>query len=159
MDLAFRHRDFTELSLQELHDLLWLRNLVFVCGQKITVEPEIDGRDPECLHVLGYGEESLIATARLFWHKDPVKVGRIAVHPNWQGQGIGTQLMEYIQSLFGTERQAEMSAQAHLHLWYSRLGWQASGDLYDEAGIPHIHMTWTGKVALQAEKPFRKTEL
>jgi ElaA protein len=148
MNLVFQHRAFCELSLQELHDLLWLRNLVFVCGQKITIEPEIDGRDPECCHVLGYGEESLIATARLFWHRDPVRVGRIAVRPDWQGQGVGTQLMTYINALLGAERQGEMSAQAHLQPWYSRLGWHASGDLYDEAGIPHIHMVWRGR-----EKP------
>lgn len=136
----FRHRAFGDLSLRELHDLLWLRNLVFVYGQQITAEPEVDGRDPECVHVLGTQADQLVATARLFMDHDPIKVGRIAVHPDWQGQGIGSQLMIYVHQILG-QRAATMSAQAHLLAWYQRLGWRPQGEIYDEAGIPHIFMT------------------
>jgi ElaA protein len=137
--LQLKHCAFAALTLHELYEVLWLRNLVFVCGQKITAEPEVDGLDPECVHVLGYLEGQLVVTARLFMDQHPIKMGRIAVHPNWQGRGLGTQMMDYIHDLIG-DQPAAMSAQAHLRPWYSRLGWQAVGDLYDEAGIPHIWM-------------------
>ena len=136
----FQHRPFTDLSLWQLHDLLWLRNVVFVYGQKITAEPEVDGRDPECVHVWGSVGNQVVATARLFMDHDPIKVGRIAVHPDWQGQGIGSQLMAYVHQVLGA-RPAAMSAQAYLVEWYQRLGWIPQGETYEEAGIPHIFMT------------------
>ncbi len=135
----FQHCPFANLSLRQLHDLLWLRNLVFVYGQKITAEPEVDGRDPECVHVWGSCGDQMVATARLFMTHDPAKVGRIAVHPDWQGQGIGSQLMKYIHQVLGS-RPAAMSAQAYLVEWYQRLGWIPQGEIYEEAGIPHIFM-------------------
>lgn len=138
-NLHLKHSAFAALTLQELYEVLWLRNLVFVCGQKITAEPEVDGLDPGCVHVLGDLEGQLLVTARLFMDQHPIKIGRIAVHPSWQGQGLGTQMMCYIHELLG-DQPAAMSAQAHLRSWYNRLGWQAVGDLYDEAGIPHIWM-------------------
>ena len=38
------------------------------------------------------------------------------------------------------DRPAAMSAQAHLEAWYTRVGWQRVGDVYDEANIPHVKM-------------------
>jgi ElaA protein len=138
--VVFAARRFQDLSLAELHDVLRLREEVFVVGQRITCEAEIDGRDPECLHVLGRDAAGeVVATARLFLDRDPVKVGRIAVHPRLQRRGIGTLLMEHVHDLLAG-RPAAMSAQAHLRRWYEQLGWRVEGDLYDEAGIPHLWM-------------------
>jgi ElaA protein len=123
----------------ELHDVLWLRNEVFVFGQRITAEPEVDGRDPECVHVLGWESERLVATARLFMDHEPVKVGRIAVHNDLQRRGLGSELMAYVHGLIAG-RHAEMSAQAHLERWYSSLGWERIGEVYEEAEIPHVRM-------------------
>lgn len=139
--LTFTHKPFGALGLRELHDLLWLRNEVFVFGQKITDEPEVDGRDPECVHVIGRTPDGrVVATARLFMGKDPVKVGRVAVAIDLQRSGAGTALMAHVHRVIG-DRPAALSAQDYLRGWYARLGWQAQGEVYDEAGIPHIYMT------------------
>lgn len=127
----------------ELHDVLRLRTDVFVVGQHITVEAEIDGRDPECLHVLGLDPTGeMVATARLFVGEDPVKVGRVCVHPSLQRRGAGTELMQHVHGLLAGRR-AAMSAQAHLVPWYERLGWTPVGALYDEAEIPHRRLECT----------------
>ncbi len=55
--------------------------------------------------------------------------------------------MIYIHHILG-QRAAAMSAQAHLLNWYQRLGWVPQGEIYDEAGIPHILMTRIGKIDL-----------
>lgn len=138
--VQFKHGSFESLALRELHDILWLRNIVFVCGQKITVEPEVDGLDPDCVHIMGTVEQRMVATARLIMTCDPIKVGRIAVHPDWQGQGIGSQLMRYVHQVLA-DQPAAMSAQAHLLKWYQSLGWSVRGERYEEAGIPHVYMT------------------
>lgn len=139
--MEFRHVPFDQLSLNDLYQLLWLRDEVFVVGQKITAEPEVDGADPQAVHVLGRLEPGgrVLATARLFFNGETVKVGRVAVHPELQYRGYGTQLMRYVHTAMGGRR-GEMSAQAHLQPWYGSLGWQADGPVYTEAELPHIHM-------------------
>lgn len=132
-------KDFHQLTLQELYDLLVLRNIVFVVGQKITSEPEADGLDDECAHALLYAGDDLIATARLFMSRSPVVVGRVAVHPDHQRGGVGTGLMDHVGRYIG-ERSAELHAQAHLEAWYTRLGWRRVGEVYMEAEIPHVTM-------------------
>ena len=146
--LTCTHKAFADLTLHELYELLCLRDEVFVVGQKITAEPEVDGLDPQCTHILGRDANGrMIATARLFLDKTPVKVGRVAVASARQGQGLGTALMAYVHTVLGA-RPAAMSAQAHLGPWYSRLGWQPVGEVYVEAEIPHMHMKRGGDTRL-----------
>ena len=140
LDIRFVHRPFGSLSLMELHDILWLRNEVFVFGQKITAEPEVDGLDPQCVHIIGSTQAGrVVATARFFPDLDPIKIGRIAVHPDMQRTGLGTALMKYLIKVIG-DKPSEMSAQLYLKDWYHGLGWAPDGDVYEEAEIPHIHM-------------------
>ncbi len=141
MEMDFSHRPFDKLSLMELHDLLWLRNEVFVFGQKITEESEVDGLDPECVHVIGRlrHDGKVVATARIFIDEVPMKVGRVAVDMKLQRSGVGSQLMRYVHEVIG-DRDAVLSAQDYLRGWYESLGWVTDSDVYDEAGIPHVHM-------------------
>lgn len=132
---------FEELSLDELYEVMVLRNRVFVVGQKITAEPEVDGLDRECEHALLIQDGKLAGTARLFFREEPVKVGRVAVDTDLQGQGLGTILMEGIQEHLGSRR-ASLHAQAHLEQWYRRLGWKRVGEVFEEAEIPHVKMVW-----------------
>lgn len=137
-------KPFYDLSLDELYQLLELRGLVFVVGQKITSEPEIDGLDPRCAHALLWEEvdgnnRRLLATARLIVDQDPIVIGRVAVHPDFQRSGYGTALMLATQQYLDA-RPARLHAQAHLKTWYQGLGWRAEGAEFLEAGIPHISM-------------------
>jgi predicted GNAT family N-acyltransferase len=76
--LSFELKPFSGLSLGELHDLVRLREEVFVVGQRITAEAEFDGRDPQAHHVLGRDPRgALVATARLFLGATPVKVAHL----------------------------------------------------------------------------------
>lgn len=135
--LSFALKPFALLTVGELHELVRLREEVFVVGQRITAEAEFDGLDPQAHHVLGRAADgALVATARLFLAGDPVKVGRICVEPTRQHAGLGTELMGYVHDALAG-RSGAMSAQAHLERWYQRLGWEAVGPIYDECGIPH----------------------
>lgn len=139
--LDFNHKPFADLSLRELYDLLALRDRVFVVGQRITAEAEVDGLDPRAVHVIGRDAGGqVVATARLFFDARPVKVGRVAVDTHLQRQGLGRHLMGYVHQILG-DRPAAMSAQAHLEPWYAGLGWKREGEAYVEAEIPHVRMT------------------
>ena len=132
---------FDELTAREVYDLLHLRDLVFVVGQKITSVAEVDGLDPQCAHARAFLDEKLVGTVRVFVDARPLVVGRVAVHPDHQGNGIGTAMMEFVQGWLGA-RTTELPAQAHLEPWYTRLGWTRVGDPYIEADIPHVTMRW-----------------
>lgn len=136
----FEFKHFHELSLDELYEIMWLRNIVFVVGQKITSEPEIDGFDRECVHAMLYVDERLIGTARVFMGRSPVKVGRVAIHIDEQGKGYGTILMRHVQDEVIKGREALLYAQAHLEPWYTSLGWVREGELFVEAEIDHVTM-------------------
>ena len=82
-----------------------------------------------------------MGTARVFFDREPIIVGRVAVATGRQRGGIGTEMMRAIGSAIG-DRPAELHAQAHLEAWYHRLGWRTRGERYMEAGIPHVTMTW-----------------
>jgi len=138
-DLTISITPFEALTLRGMYDLLHLRDIVFVVGQKVTSEPEVDGRDPECLHVAVHRDGELLATARIFHQESPIMVGRIAVRPDLQGQGVGTWMMARIGEWLGS-KPAEMHAQAHLERWYTRCGWQRFGDEFIEAEIRHVSM-------------------
>lgn len=139
--MEFVYKRYEDMTRDELHDVFWLRNVVFVYGQKITAEPEIDGLDPECSHAMLYADDGrLVGTARVFDRRSPQVVGRVAVHTDLQGQGLGTLLMQHVQDAMG-EAPAELHAQAHLEAWYTGLGWTRVGEVYEEAEIPHITMT------------------
>jgi ElaA protein len=139
--VVFEICHFDDLSAREVYDLLHLRDLVFVVGQQITAEPEVDGLDPDCMHARLVVDGSPIATARIFHEKAPMIVGRVAVHPDSQRQGIGTVLMRHLQDWLG-ERPAELHAQSHLEEWYASLGWERFGEEFVEAQIPHVMMRW-----------------
>ncbi len=135
-------KHYRDLTKDDLYAILVLRDLVFVVGQKITAVPEVDGRDPECEHAMLFDDDELVGTARIFADESPAVVGRVAIHPNRQRQGLGSVLMRAIHEHLG-ERQAELHAQAHLEDWYARLGWERFGEPFDEANIPHVMMRWT----------------
>lgn len=135
----FRFKSFEELSKSELYDALWLRDRVFVVGQKITALSEIDGEDPDWHHLLAYQGSDLVGYARLRWDHDPVKIGRIAIDTTLQKQGLGTGLMHEIHRVLGA-RHGFMHAQAYLRGWYEQLGWRVCGPPFDEADIEHLPM-------------------
>ena len=142
MNTQILHYD--SLSPDDLYSILHLRCLVFVVGQQITAEPEIDGRDPECAHAMATIDGELVGTARIFVDENPISIGRVAVAPDRQREGIGTAMMEAIQAWLDG-RAAELHAQAYLEDWYASLGWETVGDEYMEAEIPHLTMRFVSR--------------
>ncbi|MEM9415787.1 MAG: GNAT family N-acetyltransferase [Planctomycetota bacterium] len=141
-------KQFDALSLRELHACLKLRGEVFVVGQQICAVPDVDDDDPLCHHAMLWVGEELVGTARLLPKDDgqTIKVGRVAVGQAWRGRGMGVTLMRGVQDWIGKEpgRVGVMSAQAYLERWYAALGWVRVGEVYEEAGVEHVEMRWSG---------------
>lgn len=136
---------FDALSNPQLYALLQLRAEVFVIEQQ-CIYPDIDGKDPKALHIMGYEGDQLVAYARLFrpgYYFENASIGRVVTRYSRRNTGLGHALMAFAkQALFdawGTQT-IEISAQAHLESFYRQHGFVPQGDTYLEDDIPHIRM-------------------
>jgi len=120
-----------------------IRNAVFTDEQGISAKLDFDGRDHECVHVLAcLADGECIGTARML---PDGHVGRIAVHKQWRGKGMGTRLVEYLNGVAGDRGFSEiyLHSQIQAAAFYSRLGFETRGDSFMEAGIEHVLMVRT----------------
>ena len=138
---------FDQLSLQQLYDMLHLRQVVFVVEQDCPYV-DADGKDPHCYHLMGYDSKGILqAYTRLvpkgISYPDYVSIGRVVVSQAVRGGGQGKILMQeslnWTHKLF-PDAPLKISAQCYLLQFYTELGFQAVGEEYLEDNIPHIAM-------------------
>lgn len=146
MDLTWQLVHHHALTAQQTYDMLRLRGVVFVDEQQVPASLEIDGRDleGETHHLFGYAGDELTAYARLLEPDEhgASHIGRVVVAADGRG-GTGTELVRRsvaaCESLWPGEP-IMLGAQDHLRGFYGRHGFVPVGEVYDEAGIPHIDM-------------------
>lgn len=142
---------FDQLSLQELYTILTLRTNVFVVEQACPY-PELDGKDPNCLHLLGTINGELVAYLRILpagLRYDEVSIGRVVVKPSHRGKGLGRLMMEqaiHCITNVWKESQIKIGAQAYLEKFYQSLGFEPVSEVYLEDDIPHLDMLYSKPV-------------
>lgn len=121
-----------------------LRHIVFVEEQDVPVELEIDEMDEaNALHVLGRLNGEPVAAGRICIFGQTAKIQRVVVLKEARGQGLGKKLMEFLISHIRSNSMAQhiaLDAQTYAEEFYASLGFVPEGDVFDDAGIPHIHM-------------------
>ena len=123
-----------------------IRHAVFVLGQGVRPEEEVDGEDSACRHVLALRDRAPVGTARVKPLGRLAKIQRVAVLPEARGAGIGARIMRWIAARLAEEGAwdaAVLGAQTHALGFYERLGWRAEGPEYLDARIPHRDMRLT----------------
>ena len=133
-------------TLDELIKAYLVRAIVFVEEQKVSYAEEVDEHEYACVHILGEtggdtaGEP--MAAGRIRFLGDFAKLVRICVRQAWRGRNLGHRLVDYMLDVARQRgfKKFKMHAQAHLAHFYGLHGFQPIGDLFDEAGIPHILM-------------------
>jgi ElaA protein len=120
-----------------------LRRTVFILEQGVSEADEVDGRDGEATHLLATTEGRPVGTARILWHGDTAKIGRVCVLAEARGTGLGAALIRHAVAVARTRGacKARLGAQLHALGFYERLGFAAEGPVYDDAGLPHRDMT------------------
>jgi len=136
---------FNELTNEEIHEIFRLRVDVFVIEQE-CIYPEIDGKDPECLHLFRRINGQIIAYARIvppgLSYEEP-SIGRVIVRKEFRGKHLGEKLVaiaiEEIQKQW-PEKGIKIGAQSYLEKFYASHGFNSVSKVYLEDGIPHIDM-------------------
>lgn len=147
---TYRWARLQDLTGLDVHEILQARESVFVVEQNCPYQ-DADDADLHAWHMTGHIGGSLACYVRVV---DPGKkypepsIGRVLTTPAFRGTGLGHAMMlEAIQQthhLFPGQSIC-LSAQAHLHRFYSGLGFEQCSEEYLEDGIPHILMRrrWT----------------
>ena len=81
------------LSDFEMEDCFKIRKKVFIEGQNVPKDIEVDGLDVESQHYIVKLDQESIGTARVRYIKDKAKIERVAIIPEYQGMGCGKKLM------------------------------------------------------------------
>ncbi|MER6095488.1 GNAT family N-acetyltransferase [Streptomyces sp. NPDC001728] len=130
-----------------------VRHEVFVEEQGVPRELEYDPYDETAVHVLAVREDGLpLGTGRLLFGADAVgktgadasvgSLGRLAVSKAARGLGVGAALVRGIEDV-ARERgltAVDLHAQTHALGFYERLGYEAYGPEFPDAGMPHRAM-------------------
>ena len=119
-----------------------VRHEVFVVGQGVPAELEIDGRDAECVHFAARLDRRVVGTARLRDLTGDAKAERVAVLATARGAGVGRALMAELESAARARGYTSvvLSAQESVIPFYERLGYRVESERFFEAGIPHRKM-------------------
>lgn len=123
-----------------------LRHRVFVIGQNVPPELEVDGLDPEARHVVVFEGERAVATGRVRLGVDPdgvvAKAERIAVDDACRGRGLGRLVMDRIERIARGAgcTTLKLASQVDAVPFYERLSYRPYGDLFVDAGIDHRWM-------------------
>lgn len=136
-------RRFSELSVQELYDILKLRVNVFVVEQCCPY-PELDDKDQSALHLCFREEGELVAYLRIMDRgvsSEYVTLGRVISAT--RRQGLGSALLRegirQAEERFGAES-IYLEAQVYAIPFYEKQGFRVISEEFLEDGIPHVKM-------------------
>lgn len=145
MTVDWKIKPFNTLTIDELYKLLQLRAEVFIVEQN-SVYQDIDGKDQNALHIMGYADNKMVAYSRIFnagFYFDKASIGRVIVAKEYRRHKIGNLLIQ--RAILGIKdyfKQDEItiSAQYYLLNFYKSHGFEPVGEEYLEDNIPHIEM-------------------
>jgi len=139
----------------DLPALYALRHEVFVVGQAVPPELERDSLDAGAQHAVACLDGVVVGTGRLVRGQIDEQgslvrgsagtvgtIGRMAVHPDMRGAGIGRSLLDVLVATARSDGlpAVELHAQLHARGFYERAGFTPYGEIYHEAGIEHLGM-------------------
>ncbi len=139
-------KKFSELSTEEIYNILKLRSEVFVVEQNCVYQ-DIDEKDQKAIHLFIEKNSEIIAYTRIFkkgdYYEENPSIGRVVVSKKERGKNLGKEIMKksiyYIKENMD-EKKIELSAQKYLDKFYKELQFYSEGEEYLEDGIPHQRM-------------------
>jgi predicted GNAT family N-acyltransferase len=117
-----------------------IREAVFMREQCVSAELEWDGLDEACHHALALSASGdAIGCGRI---TPQGYIGRMAVLPEWRGKRVGSAILEMLLDYARSQNlaQVELAAQVQAIPFYQSHGFEAEGEPFLDANIPHRKM-------------------
>ena len=121
-----------------------IRTRVFVFGQNVPAEREIDEYEDTCKHYLALVSGVPVGTVR--WRPyapDTAKIERLAVLEETRGTGIGSRLMAHVVAEIAEHTEftyVRLASQDPVIPFYNAMGFGVIGDAFEDGGLPHHNM-------------------
>ena len=143
---------------EDLDAILNLRSAVFIDEQLVPEEEEIDDLDTlqsivddQVIHIIAKEHNQVLGTARMFVEnrsaisssqETDLHIGRVAVRYDARKTGVGKLIMNKCHQVAVSRGYSilTLSAQVQALGFYEKLGYQARGKIYLDAGIEHRDM-------------------
>lgn len=136
----------TDIDSQIYKDSRQIREEVFMKGQNVPVEIEIDDNEDKATHYTGYTDNEHVATLRvLVLDEQTAKLQRIATLKEHRKNGYAKTLINHVlNDLKGQGlKEVVMGAQSYKIPYYESLGFEVVSEEFMEANIPHKTMSIT----------------
>jgi predicted GNAT family N-acyltransferase len=128
-------------SEDEARECFRIREEVFVVEQRVPIDMERNEYDGAALHFLVQEDGRAIGAARVVLKENgtSAKIGRVAIVSSRRGLGLGKALIGAIETIpeLASVDNFVLEAQTHALQFYERMGYEAYGEEFLDAGIPH----------------------
>lgn len=128
---------------EEFSAIQSVREAVFQVEQQVDPALDFDGLDESSDQIIAYLNAQAVGTARVrYLDNKTAKIERLAVLPTARGKGIGQQIMAKSLDIAAQNNISEVviHAQKYIMSLYQKLGFEPEGEVFEEAGIPHVKM-------------------
>ncbi|MCC5630377.1 GNAT family N-acetyltransferase [Nostoc sphaeroides] len=128
---------------EEFPAIAAIRKSVFQEEQGVDPALEFDGKDEISQHLIAYLDQKAVGTTRIRYLDDKTaKIERLAVLSPARGQGIGKKIMIEALEVIANKNIPEVviHAQEYVKVLYKKLDFVEEGEIFEEAGIPHVIM-------------------
>ena len=144
-NVTWKIKNFEDLSIKELYEILKVRQEVFIVEQTCYYI-DADGYDDKALHIWAETNGEIAAYCRIFSQgiKYPeTSIGRVLTNTKYRNLKLGKTLiniaLQAIETHFETS-ECRISAQNYLLEFYKSFGFEDTGKKYLEDDIPHTEM-------------------
>lgn len=141
--MNFIAKNFYELSLTELYEIMKARAQIFILEQNINYQ-DMDGIDLGARHYFFEENGRIMAYLRAFYDdagKTTVRIGRVLSITH--GIGLGAELMRRAMADIKDSMNCQricLDAQKYAIGFYEKLGFETVSDEFWEEGIIHVKM-------------------
>ncbi len=126
----------------DLSAVFRIREEVFIKGQGVPKEIEMDHHDSEADHVIVLLHGEPVGCARIRFMQNTAKLERIAILQAHRGKHYGGELVTFLLNHCASKRVETifMNSQYYVRNYYKVFGFREVGEPFTEAGIKHIKM-------------------
>lgn len=141
--MNFVAKNFGELSLTELYEILKARSQIFILEQNMHCQ-DMDGIDFEARHFFLEENSKILAYLRAFYTDDSksvVKIGRVLSITH--GVGLGADIMKRAIADIKKNMKCQilsLNSQKSAIGFYEKLGFKTVSDEFLEEGVIHLKM-------------------
>ena len=141
--MIIKFKRFNGLNINELYEILKLRNEVFIVEQECIYQ-DLDDIDKDSIHVLCIDDNKIIAYLRIIPKQyGDVYIGRVL--STKRRCGVASDMLrnaiDYIKDNLGADN-IYVEAQLYVKELYEKLGFKVVSDVFKLDGIEHIKMVY-----------------